>query len=127
MARRSDWLFSDAVFDAELPDFGFADAFLPGLEMRALATGDEAGFAEDFPGRLVAQEDGAHFDDEADFGMKSFRGQIEAFKKGSPDYDDDKVPRTFSAGWPLSDGHRHQSGAPLFGFLRRDGTPGPGF
>ena len=42
--QESDRLFSDAVFDAELPDFEFANAFLLGLDMRALATGDDARF-----------------------------------------------------------------------------------
>ncbi len=75
-------LFSDAVFDAELPDFEFANAFLLGLDMRALATGDDARFVEQFLERLLAQDEEGQFDDESDFGMKSFRGQIHAFRKG---------------------------------------------
>jgi predicted nucleotidyltransferase len=80
--QESDRLFSDAVFDAELPDFEFANAFLLGLDMRALATGDDARFVDQFLGRLLAQDGEGRFDDEPEFGMKSFRGQIRAFGKG---------------------------------------------
>ena len=80
--QESDRLFSDAVFDAELPDFEFANAFLLGLDMRALATGDDAQFVDQFLGRLPAQDEEGRFDDESDFSMKSFRGQIHAFRKG---------------------------------------------
>ena len=78
----SDRLFSDAVFDAELPDFEFANAFLLGLDMRSLATGDDARFVEQFLRRLLAQDEEGRFDHESDSGMKSFRGQIHAFAKG---------------------------------------------
>ena len=80
--QESDRLFSDAVFDADLPDFEFANAFLLGLDMSALATGDEARFVEDFLERLLAQDEEGRFDDEADFALKTFRGQINAFRKG---------------------------------------------
>jgi predicted nucleotidyltransferase len=80
--QESDRLFSDAVFDAELPDFEFANAFLLGLDMRALATGDDARFVDQFLGRVLAQDEEGRFDAETDFGLKSFRGQIEAFRKG---------------------------------------------
>jgi len=80
--QESDRLFSDAVFDADLPDFEFANAFLLGLDMRALATGGDARFVEQFLGRLLAQDEEGRFDDESDFGMKSFRGQIQAFRRG---------------------------------------------
>ena len=70
------------MFDADLPDFEFANAFLPGLDMRALATGNDARFVRQFLGRLLAQDEEGRFDDESDFGMKSFRGQIHAFRKG---------------------------------------------
>jgi predicted nucleotidyltransferase len=80
--KDSDRLFSDAVFDAELPDFEFASAFLLGLDMRALATGDDARFVEQFLVRLLAQDEEGRFDDESDFGMRNFRGQLDAFRKG---------------------------------------------
>jgi len=75
-------MFSDVVFDAELPDFEFANAFLLGLDIRALATGDDARFVDQFLERLLARDEEGRFDDESDFGMKSFRGQIRAFRKG---------------------------------------------
>jgi predicted nucleotidyltransferase len=78
----SDRLFSDAVFDAELPDFEFANAFLLGLDMRALAISEDARYVDQFLGRLLVQAGEGRFDDESDFGMKSFRGQLNAFGKG---------------------------------------------
>jgi hypothetical protein len=57
-------------------------AFLLGLDIRALAAGDDARFVDQFLGRLVAQDEDGQFDDESDFGMKSFRGQIYAFRRG---------------------------------------------
>jgi predicted nucleotidyltransferase len=80
--QQSDRLFSDAVFDADLPDFEFANAFLLGLDMGALATGDDAGFVKQFLNRLLAQDEEGRFDDESDFGIRSFRGQLNAFRKG---------------------------------------------
>jgi predicted nucleotidyltransferase len=79
--QESDRLFSDAVFDAELPDFELANAFLLGLDMRALATGDDAEFVDQFLGRLPAQNEAGRFD-ESEFDTKSFGGQIDAFRKG---------------------------------------------
>ena len=46
------------------------------------ATGDDAGFVEQFLGRLQAQDEEGRFDDETAVGMKRFRGQIHAFRKG---------------------------------------------
>ena len=80
--QEGDRMFSDAVFDAELPDFEFANAFLLGLDIRAMATPADARFVEQFLERLLAQDEEGRFDDEADLGMKSFRGQIHAFRKG---------------------------------------------
>jgi len=71
-----------ALFDAELPDFEFANAFLLGLDMRTLATGDDARFVDQFLERLLVPHEEGRFDDESDFGMKNFRGQIHAFRKG---------------------------------------------
>jgi len=70
------------VFDADLPDFEFANAFLLGLDMGALATGDDAGFVKQFLNRLLAEDEEGRFDDESDFGMRSVRGQLNAFRKG---------------------------------------------
>ena len=80
--EESDRLFSDAVFDAQLPDFEFANAFLLGLDMRRLATRDDARYVDRFLESFLSWEEEGRFDDEADSGMKTFRGQIDAFKKG---------------------------------------------
>ena len=80
--QESDRLFSDAVFDAELPDFECANAFLLGIDMRALASGDDARFVEEFLERLKTQDEEGRFDDESNFSIRSFRGQIRAFRKG---------------------------------------------
>jgi hypothetical protein len=37
---------------------------------------------EQFLERLLVQDEEGRFDDESDFGMKSFGGQIRAFRKG---------------------------------------------
>ncbi len=80
--EKSDRLFCDEVFAAELPDFEFVNAFLLGLDLRALTTDDNARTVDEFLGRLLTQEEDGHFDSEEDFGAKSFRGQIHAFRKG---------------------------------------------
>jgi predicted nucleotidyltransferase len=80
--EKSDRMFSDPVFDAQLSDFEFANAFLLGLDLRALATGQDARFIEQFLERLLAQDQERRFDDESEFGMKGFRGQLHAFRKG---------------------------------------------
>jgi predicted nucleotidyltransferase len=80
--REGDRLFADAVFDAQLPDFEFANAFLLGLDMRRFATTDDARFIDRFLRRFLSWEDEGRFEDEADFGMKTLRGQVDAFKKG---------------------------------------------
>jgi predicted nucleotidyltransferase len=64
--QRSDRLFSDAAFDAALPDFEFANAFLLGLDMRALATGEDARFVGQFLARLQADTERGSLDDESD-------------------------------------------------------------
>jgi hypothetical protein len=46
--QESDRLFSDTVFDANLPDFEFANAFLLGLDMRALALATTPDLSIDF-------------------------------------------------------------------------------
>jgi predicted nucleotidyltransferase len=80
--EESDRLFSGAVFDAQLPDFEFANAFLLGLDMRRFATTNDARFIGRFLRRFLSWEEEGRFEDEADFGMKTLRGQVDAFKKG---------------------------------------------
>ena len=76
----SDRLFSDAVFDAELPDFSEANAFLLGVDLRALATQDEAAYIERFLGHFLLQDEGEF--DADDFAEREFRGRLHAFEKG---------------------------------------------
>jgi predicted nucleotidyltransferase len=78
---QSDRLFSDAVFDAELPDFEVASAFLLGLDLRALATNDDAKYVKNFLDHFLRQEDDGYFDDD-DFSTKAFRSQIRALNRG---------------------------------------------
>jgi len=78
---QSDRLFSDAVFDAELPDFEVASAFLLGLDLRALATNDDAKYVMNFLMYFLRQEDEGYFDDD-DFSTKAFRDQIRALNRG---------------------------------------------
>ena len=76
----SDRLFSDAVFDAELPDFSEANAFLLGVDLRALATQDEAAYIERFLGHFLLQDEGEL--DADDFAEREFEGRLHAFEKG---------------------------------------------
>lgn len=75
-----DRLFSDAVFDAELSDFSEANAFLLGVDLRGLATRDEAAYIERFIGHFLPLDEG-EFDPE-DFAERDFRGRLRAFEKG---------------------------------------------
>ena len=61
---KSRRVFPNAVFEAELPDFEFGNAFLLGVDMRAPAPGDDARFVEQLLGRLLAQDEEGRFDDE---------------------------------------------------------------
>ena len=47
-AEKSGRLFSDEVFDAQLPDFGLANAFLFGRDLQALGAKQEAAIVEAF-------------------------------------------------------------------------------
>lgn len=76
----SDRLFSDAVFDAALPDFSEANAFLIGLDLRGLATNDDVAYIERFLVHFLSQAE-EEFDPD-DFAGKSFRGQLRAFERG---------------------------------------------
>ncbi|HXB70827.1 MAG TPA: hypothetical protein VNY05_21515 [Candidatus Acidoferrales bacterium] len=80
--ENGDRLFSDAVFDAQLPDFEFANAFLFGLDLREFATNEDAGYIGRFLDRFPARDREGRFEEDLDFGTKTFRGQIEAFREG---------------------------------------------
>lgn len=72
----SDELFSDAVFDAELPDFSLANAFLLGRDVGRLAEFHDTPLIEKFIDRVLAHQDSA-----ADSGV-DLGSQLEAFAKG---------------------------------------------
>jgi len=76
----SDRLFSDAVFDAQLPDFSEANAFLLGLDLRGLATKDDAAYIERFLSHFLSQDEEEL--DPDDFVGKVFRGRLHAFERG---------------------------------------------
>jgi predicted nucleotidyltransferase len=76
----SDRLFSDAVFDAELPDFSDANAFLLGLDLRGLATKEDAAYIERFLAHFLARDD--EEPDPDDFAGKTLRGQFAPSREG---------------------------------------------
>jgi hypothetical protein len=76
----SDRLFSDAVFDAALPDFSEANAFLLGLDLRGLATSEDAAYIERFLAHFLARDE--EESDPDDFAGKTLRGQLRAFERG---------------------------------------------
>jgi predicted nucleotidyltransferase len=78
-ASGSDRLFSDEVFDAELPDFNMTNAFLLGLDLRSLATNEEAKYVERFLDRFAAGEERLG---EQDFKMRISQRQIRALQTG---------------------------------------------
>lgn len=78
-AAGSHRLFSDEVFDAELPDFNMANAFLLGLDLRRLATNEEVECVEQFLERFMGSEEGL---DAGDSGIGIFHGQIRALQIG---------------------------------------------
>jgi predicted nucleotidyltransferase len=76
----SERLFSEAVFDAALPDFSEANAFLLGLDLRRLATREDTAYIERFVARMCVQDEEEF--DPGDFAGKMFRAQIRAFERG---------------------------------------------
>ena len=77
----SNRLFSDEVFDAGLPDFEMANAFLLGRDLRALATTEDSTYVEKFLDRLLSLEEGAGAYED-DFTAEVFRHQIRGLRKG---------------------------------------------
>jgi predicted nucleotidyltransferase len=78
----SDRLFSDAVFDARLPDFAFTGAFLLGIDMSDLVPRNERRYVEEFVKRFLLDEDEIAWDNETDSGRNTFLNRILAFSKG---------------------------------------------
>ncbi len=78
--EESDRLFSVAVFAAELPDFSEANAFLLGLDLRGMATNEDAKCIERFLVHFLSRDDDEF--DQDDFAAKTFRSQLRAFRRG---------------------------------------------
>jgi predicted nucleotidyltransferase len=76
----SDRLFSDAVFDAELPDFSVANAFLLDLDLRGLATNEDATYIERFLAHLLSRDEEEFGPD--DFAARILHIQLRAFERG---------------------------------------------
>lgn len=55
--RDSERIFSDAVFDADLPDVEFAGAFLLGLDLREIANSEDFSIVSVFLDRMKSVED----------------------------------------------------------------------
>lgn len=72
----SDELFSDAVFDAELPDFSLANAFLLGRDLGRLLEFHDTPVIEKFIDRVLSHQDSA-----ADSGV-DLGSQLGAFAQG---------------------------------------------
>ncbi len=73
-------LFSEAVFDAKLSGFSEANAFLLGVDLRGLATEEEAAYIERFVGHFLPRDEGEL--DQDDFAGRAFRGRLHALAKG---------------------------------------------
>ncbi|MCU1259205.1 MAG: hypothetical protein JWO80_2090 [Bryobacterales bacterium] len=69
------------MFDADLPDFNMPNAFLLGLDLRALATNEDAKYIERFLTHFLKRDE-EEFCDEEDFGAKEFHSQMRALKRG---------------------------------------------
>jgi predicted nucleotidyltransferase len=84
----SQRIFSDAVLDAKLADFGLANAFLLGMDLRSLCNLDELLVVREFinaigdeskPAWVAFVKAGSHV---AERDEEHARTQVEAFKKG---------------------------------------------
>ena len=76
----SERLFSDEVFDAQLADFSEGNAFLLGVDLRAIAKREELTYIEKFLDRLLRAE----VDDpgDSDSTARTFHERLRAFKRG---------------------------------------------
>src|ERR1035438_1632659 len=80
--RESDRLFSDAVFEAALPDIEFAGAFVLGLDVSAIATSDDRDIIARFLTQVQPQIDDAPASDLDGQDTAQFQQQIAAFRQG---------------------------------------------
>ena len=81
----SDRIFGDDVFAAELDDIEYANAFLLGLDVGAIVTGDDAEIVSGFLGKqLLSVEERQELDrdDSQDWETLRFQMQIKAFEMG---------------------------------------------
>lgn len=84
-AKDSDRLFGDDVFDAELEDFEFANAFLLGKDVGAIASGRESELVDGFLARQMLDDEALEEFDTSDRSQAErlrFQRQLRAFKKG---------------------------------------------
>jgi predicted nucleotidyltransferase len=85
--RDTERIFSDEVFQAELSDIEFAGAFLLGLDLRAIATQEDASLVESFVAKMMDSERSPAMspsaqDDWAAHEASRFQEQLSAFWKG---------------------------------------------
>ena len=85
--RDSERIFSDPVFEAELPDVEFAGAFLLGLDLRAIATEADVPLVEAFVKKMTISEEttGGPLSIDEDWSARDasyFHQQLSAFWKG---------------------------------------------
>jgi predicted nucleotidyltransferase len=80
--RESDRLFSDAVFEAALPDIEFAGAFLLGLDVSAIAISDDRDVIARFLTRVQPRIDDAPAPDLDGRDTAQFQQQLAAFRQG---------------------------------------------
>ena len=73
----SDRIFSDEVFDANLPDFSMVNAFLLGRDLRELASSEDARHIRAFLAKFEEQ----HIDEE-DYKGREFRDRLLGFRRG---------------------------------------------
>ena len=75
--RESDRLFSDEVFDANLPDFSMVNAFLLGRDLRELASNEDARHIRKFLAKFEEQDV-----DLEDYSGRQFRNHLLGLQQG---------------------------------------------
>jgi len=73
-------MFSDEVFDDELPDFNAVNAFVLGLDLRELATNEVVKYIERVLERFL--QIGKEDQEDDDFSSRTLQAQIRALKRG---------------------------------------------
>ena len=80
--HKSDRLFSDAVFEAALPDIEFAGAFLLGVDVGAISTPDDRDVIARFLTQVQPRIDDAPASDLDGRDTAQFQQQLAAFRQG---------------------------------------------